>query len=118
MSKIPLKSFEKLKQVKPEHFQALKDVLLPLLPRSRRIIESINLSFIDGYTLLDSFYVPKDEDFTNLSGIVIVVSGSIESILSFISKKEDISMALKIIEESVDWNTIDLFGVQLCLIHI
>ena len=74
MSKIPLKSFGNLKQVETEHFQALKDVLLPLLPRSRRMIESINLSFIDGYTLLDLFYVPKDEDFTNLSGIVVAVS--------------------------------------------
>ena len=48
MFKIPPKTFGKFKKVERENYQVLKDVLLPLLPRSRRIVETLNLSLNDS----------------------------------------------------------------------
>ena len=91
---MPPKSWGQLKQVEKQHYHKLRDVLVPLLPRSRRILESLNASLNNCYEIWDCFYVPEYEEFTNLSGMVVVLSGEcfdpcIEDI-SFISKKEDV----------------------------
>ena len=54
-------------------------------------LETLNAYLNNCFNIVDYFYVPKDEEFTNLSGIVVVLSGEyfdpcIEDI-SFISKK-------------------------------
>ena len=49
---------------------------------------------VDNDVVVDSFYVPQNEDFNNLSGIVLALSGEYfepTAAISFISKKEDVS---------------------------
>ena len=94
MFKVPPKSWGQLKQVERKHYDNLREVLIPLLPRSRRILETLNACLNNCFNIVDYFYVPKYEEFTNLSGMVVVLSGEyfdpcIEDI-SFISKKEDV----------------------------
>ena len=57
-------------------------------------LETLNAYLNNCFNIVDYFYVPKYEEFTNLSGMVVVLSGEyfdpcIEDI-SFISKKEDV----------------------------
>ena len=53
-----------------------------------------NNPIVDNDVVVDSFYVPQNEDFNNLSGIVLALSGEYfepTAAISFISKKEDVS---------------------------
>ena len=94
MFKVPPKYWGQLKQVERKHYHSLREVLIPLLPRSRRILETLNACLNNCFKIVDYFYVPKDEEFTNLSGIVVVLSGEYfdpcTEDISFISKKEDV----------------------------
>ena len=112
MFKIPPKSWAQLKQVEKQHYHNLRDVLIPLLPRSRRILESLNASLNNCFEIWDCFYVPEDEEFTNLSGIVVVLINeySPNSLISFISKEKDVDKVLNIIDKSINWNASFKFG--------
>ena len=112
MFRIPPKFWGQLKQVEKQHYHKLRDVLVPLLPRSRRILESLNASLNNCYEIWDSFYVPEYEEFTNLSGIVVVLINewSPNSLISFISKEKDVEKVLNIIDKSINWNVNFKFG--------
>ena len=112
MFKIPPKSWGQLKQVEKQHYYDLRDVLIPLLPRSRRILESLNACLNNCFDIWDCFYVPEDEEFTNLSGIVVVLINeySPNSLISFISKEKDADKVLNIIDKCINWNVSFKFG--------
>ena len=112
MFKIPPKSWGRLKQVEKQHYHNLREVLIPLLPRSRRILESLNACLNNCYDIWDCFYVPEDEELTNLSGIVVVLINewSPNSLISFISKEKDVDKLLNIIDQSINWNINFKFG--------
>lgn len=112
MFKIPPKSWGQLKQVEKQHYHDLRDVLIPLLPRSRRILESLNACLNNCFDIWDCFYVPEDEEFTNLSGIVVVLINeySPNSLISFISKEIDVVKVLNIIDKCINWNVSFKFG--------
>ena len=109
MFKIPPKSWGQLKQVDKQHYHYLKEVLMPLLPRSRRILETLNACLNNCFEIWDQFYVPKDEEFTSLSGIVVVLMNQ-DSMISFISKEKDVDKVLNIMEENINWDIYNLFG--------
>ena len=112
MFKIPPKSWGQLKQVEKQHYHDLRKILIPLLPRSRRILESLNASLNNCYDIWDCFYVPEGEEFTNLSGIVVALINewSPNSLISFISKEKDVDKVLNIIDKSINWNVKFKFG--------
>ena len=112
MFKIPPKSWGQLKQVERQHYHNLRDTLVPLLPRSRRILESLNASLNNCFDIWDCFYVPEDEEFSNLSGIVVVLINeySPNSLISFISKEKDVDKVLNIIDKCINWNINFKFG--------
>ena len=109
MFKIPPKSRGQLKQVDKQHYHYLKEVLIPLLPRSRRILETLNACLNNCFDIWDQFYVPKDEEFTSLSGIVVVLMNQ-DSMISFISKEKDVDKVLNIIDKCINWNVSFKFG--------
>ena len=57
-------------------------------------LETLNAYLNNCFNIVDYFYVPKYEEFTNLSGMVVVLSGEYfdpcTEDISFISKKEDV----------------------------
>ena len=59
MFKVPPKSWGQLKQVERKHYDNLREVLIPLLPRSRRILETLNACLNNCFNIVDYFYVPK-----------------------------------------------------------
>ena len=71
------------------------------LGQNKRAKPFCNNPIVDNDVVVDSFYVPQNEDFNNLSGIVLALSGEYfepTAAISFISKKEDISK-VKILTE-------------------
>ena len=109
MFKIPPKSWGQLKQVDRKHYHYLKEVLIPLLPRSRRIIETLNACLNNCFDIWDQFYIPEDEEFNSLSGIIVVLMNQ-DSTISFISKEKDVDKVLNIIDASIDWENYVKFG--------
>ena len=109
MFKIPPKSWGQLKQVDRQHYHYLREVLIPMLPRSRRILETINAYLNNCFDIWDHFYVPKGEEFTNLSGIVVALMNEY-SVITFLSKEKDVDKVLKIIDETINWNIYIKFG--------
>ena len=51
MFRQPPKEFGKFKQIQPENYANLHDVLLPLLPRSRRILVTLQLTMKGTHTM-------------------------------------------------------------------
>ena len=109
MFKIPPKSWGQLKQVDRKHYHYLKEVLIPLLPRSRRIIETLNACLNNCFDIWDQFYIPEDEEFNSLSGIIVALMNQ-DSTISFISKEKDVDKVLNIIDASIDWENYVKFG--------
>ena len=126
MFKIPPKSWGQLKQVDRKHYHYLKEILIPLLPRSRRILETLNACLNNCFDIWDQFYIPEDEEFNSLSGIIVALMNQ-DSTISFISKEKDIDKVLNIIDASIDWEIYVKFGpvadwyipgmIQLCQKH-
>ena len=87
------------KQLAEEHYEILRQSLVPELPRSRRIVETLNLCSrgCSIFSETASFFIPKDEDpLAKLSGIVVATFPGDEKhykttthALAYFSKKED-----------------------------
>lgn len=87
------KEFGKFKQVSPEHYDALHQMLDEFLPRTRRLLSDLVLNGLSG----GHFYVPvfDDPQTKRLSGMVISLFGEYPdptAAFSYFSKEEDVSL--------------------------
>ena len=93
MFKQPPPVFGKFKQVCEEHYRPLEEQLLCLLPRSRPILQTLQLT-MKGQTTSAFFYIPAEEEPTTPSGIIVTLFGEYPeptAALTYVSEKEDVA---------------------------
>lgn len=86
--------FGKFKQVSPEHYDVLHDMLVDFLPRTRRLLSDLVLNMRQERGF---FYVPVFDEPENkrLSGMVISLFAEYPeptAAFSYFSKEEDVSL--------------------------
>ncbi len=96
-----------------DQLRRLLDVLSPLESRARRMLETLKLC-LAGIDCAAHIYIPQDDlDKDIFSGIALALFGEYHrpsSAISFISKEEDKSRLMDLLEKSVEWETIVVFG--------
>ena len=102
-------TFGQFKKLPSQYYEHLKCILESELPQSRRTLETLKLSIRQD--TFASFYIPKMEEPSKMSGMVLVIPKHHQSVaFSYFSKQKDIENIHALIDQSVDWTSQLVFG--------